>query len=128
MADIARYPLTRHLRGTPTLHVLNVRRGKVVHTGTAQSFFFRPLSAVLSEVPVEDRELAVLFHARTADFQDLAVQASVTFRVAEIIRVDGDRLCRVGRAQAKLAAAARMQKACMHGITITRQAMATVVV
>ena len=80
MADIARYPLTRHLRGTPTLHVLHVRRGKVVHTGTAQSFFFRPLSAVLSEVPVDDRELAVLFHARTADFQDLAVQASVTFR------------------------------------------------
>jgi len=47
------------------------------------SFFFRPLSAVLSEVPVDDRELPLLFHARTADFQDLSVQASVTFRVTD---------------------------------------------
>ncbi len=83
MADITRYPLTRHLRGTATLHVRHVRRGKIAHAGTGQSFFFRPLSAVLSEVPVDDRELAVLFHARTADFQDLTVQASVTFRVVD---------------------------------------------
>jgi regulator of protease activity HflC (stomatin/prohibitin superfamily) len=83
MADITRYPLIRHLRGTPTLHVRHLRRGKVAHAGTGQSFFYRPLAAVLSEVPVDDRELAVLFHARTADFQDLTVQASVTFRVVD---------------------------------------------
>jgi regulator of protease activity HflC (stomatin/prohibitin superfamily) len=83
MADINRYPMISHLRGTPTLHVRHVRRGAVVHAGTGQSFFFRPLSAVLSEVPVDDRELAVLFHARTADFQDLTVQASVTYRVVD---------------------------------------------
>jgi regulator of protease activity HflC (stomatin/prohibitin superfamily) len=83
MADITRYPMTSHLRGTPTQYVRHQRRGGVAHEGVGQSFFFRPLSAVLSEVPVDDRELAVLFHARTADFQDLAVQASVTFRVAD---------------------------------------------
>jgi regulator of protease activity HflC (stomatin/prohibitin superfamily) len=83
MADIARYPMTRHLRGTPTQYIRHLRRGKVAHDGTGQSFFFRPLGAVLSEVPVDDRELAVLFHARTADFQDLTVQASVTFRVVD---------------------------------------------
>ena len=83
MADVRSYPLARHLRGTPTLHVRHLRRGSVVHDGTGLSFFFRPLSAVLSEVPVDDRELALLFHARTADFQDLAVQASVTFRVTD---------------------------------------------
>jgi regulator of protease activity HflC (stomatin/prohibitin superfamily) len=54
-----------------------------VHEGTGLSFFFRPLTAVLSEVPVDDRELPLLFHARTADFQDLTVQASVTFRVTD---------------------------------------------
>lgn len=83
MADIRSYPLTRHLRGAPTAHVRHVRRGKLAHGGTGLSFFFRPLSAVLSEVPVDDRELPLLFHARTADFQDLAVQASVTFRVTD---------------------------------------------
>src|SRR5580704_4130413 len=83
MADITRYPMARHLRGAPTMHMRHLRRGKVAHAGTGQSFFFRPLSAVLSEVPVDDRELAVLFHARTADFQDLTVQASVTFRITD---------------------------------------------
>src|SRR5260221_6820803 len=83
MADIRTYPLARHLRGTATTRVRHVRRGKLVHDGTGLSFFFRPLSAVLSEVPVDDRELALLFHARTGDFQDLAVQASVTFRVTD---------------------------------------------
>jgi len=83
MADIKRYPLARHLRGNPTMHVRHLRRGKAVHEGTGLSFFFRPLSAVLSEVPVDDRELPLLFHSRTADFQDLAVQASVTFRVID---------------------------------------------
>jgi SPFH domain / Band 7 family len=83
MADIRTYSLARHLRGTATTHVRHVRRGKLVHDGTSLSFFYRPLSAVLSEVPVDDRELPLLFHARTADFQDLAVQASVTFRVTD---------------------------------------------
>ncbi len=83
MADIKRYPLVRHLRGNPTMHIRHLRRGKAVHEGTGLSFFFRPLSAVLSEVPVDDRELPLLFHSRTADFQDLAVQASVTFRVID---------------------------------------------
>lgn len=83
MADIRSYVLVRHLRGAPTLHVRHVRHGKLAHDGTGLSFFFRPLSAVLSEVPVDDRELPLVFHARTADFQDLAVQASVTFRVTD---------------------------------------------
>jgi regulator of protease activity HflC (stomatin/prohibitin superfamily) len=83
MADIKSYPLARHMRGAPTMHVRHLRRGKLAHEGTGLSFFFRPLSAVLSEVPVDDRELPLLFHARTADFQDLAVQASVTFRVTD---------------------------------------------
>ncbi|PPK96107.1 SPFH domain/Band 7 family protein [Kineococcus xinjiangensis] len=83
MADITRYPFLRHLRGTPTAHVEHTRRGRRVHSGVAQSFWFRPLTAVLSEVPVDDRELPLLFHARTADFQDVTVQATVTFRIVQ---------------------------------------------
>src|SRR3954467_4617341 len=83
MADITRYPFARHLRGTATTYVQHVRNGQVRHAGTGLSFWFRPLSAVLSEIPVADRELPLLFHARSADFQDLAVQATATFRIAD---------------------------------------------
>src|SRR6478672_6526425 len=83
MADIARYPLLRHLRGTTTTHVQHVRNGRTLHSGVAAAFWFRPLSAVLSEVPVDDRELPLLFHARTSDFADVTVQATVTYRISE---------------------------------------------
>ena len=83
MADITRYPFARHLRSTPTAHVVHHRRGRLAHSGTAAAFWFRPLVATLSEVPVDDRELPLLVHARTADFQDVTVQATVTFRVSD---------------------------------------------
>lgn len=83
MAEITRLPLTRHLRSSATTHVRHVRRGRVVHDGPGLSFWYSPLTAALSEVPVDDREQPVFFHARTADFQDVAVQASVTYRFTD---------------------------------------------
>ncbi len=81
MADITRLPIVRHLRGTPTGWVQHMRGGRVAHAGTGLSFWFMPLSAVLSEVPVDDRPVPLVFHGRTSDFQDVVVQASVTYRV-----------------------------------------------
>jgi regulator of protease activity HflC (stomatin/prohibitin superfamily) len=83
MADVTRRLFLRHLRGAPTAWVRHVVRGKVAHEGTGLSFWYRPLTAVLSEVPVDDRELPLLFHARTADFADVTVQATVTYRVSD---------------------------------------------
>ncbi|MFE6646093.1 SPFH domain-containing protein [Nocardioides sp. NPDC057772] len=89
MADIARYPFLRHLRGSTTTHVQHLHNGTVRHSGVGVSFWYRPLSAVLSEVPVDDRELPLLFHARTADFQDLTTQATVSFRIVDPAAVAG---------------------------------------
>lgn len=91
MADIQRYPFLRHLRGAAAVHVRHQRRGKLVREGAGLAFWFRPLTAVLSEVPIDDRELPLLFHARTSDFQDVTVQASVTYRVVDPARA-ADRL------------------------------------
>ncbi|AHI01049.1 SPFH domain-containing protein [Kutzneria viridogrisea] len=83
MADIKTRFGWRHLRGTPAACVRHVAQGKLVRQGTGLSFWFRPLSAVLSEIPVDDRELPLLFHARTADFQDLSVQLTLTYRFTD---------------------------------------------
>ncbi|MET7684004.1 SPFH domain-containing protein [Streptomyces sp. NPDC005423] len=81
MADITRRLGWRHLRGAPTAHIRHHRAGELAHDGTGLSFWFRALTATLSEVPVDDRELAMTFHARTSDFQDVSVQATVTYRI-----------------------------------------------
>src|SRR5256885_3707179 len=83
MADVTHRLFLRHLRGAPTAWVRHVVRGRAGHGGTGRSFWYRPLTAVLSEVPVDDRELPLLFHARTADFADVTVQATVTYRVSD---------------------------------------------
>lgn len=83
MADITRGLVFRQLRGTPTAHVLHYRRGRLRHDGTGLAFRFRAVTSVLSEVPVDDRELPLLFRARTRDFQDVTVQSSVTYRITD---------------------------------------------
>ena len=86
MAHIARRPFLSHYRGTGTGHVVHLRRGKVAHQGVGQAFWFRPLGTVLSEVPVDDRELPLVFRGWTADFQEAAVQGSVTYRFADPVK------------------------------------------
>ncbi|WP_406841351.1 SPFH domain-containing protein [Streptomyces sp. AHU1] len=83
MADITRRLGWRHLRGAPTAHIRHHKSGQLVHDGPGLSFWYRSLTAALSEVPVDDRELAMTFHARTSDFQDIAVQATVTYRISD---------------------------------------------
>ncbi len=95
MADITRNPLVpiaRHLRSESNMYVQHLHNGKVAHEGVGTAFWFRPRTAALSQVPLDDREQALLFHARTADFQDVTVQATVSYRIVEpalaVTRVD----------------------------------------
>lgn len=92
MADITRRPFIHHLRADATSYVRHARRGHTRHAGAGLAFWFRPGTAALSEVPLDDREQALLFHARTADFQDVTVQATVNYRVVDperaIARID----------------------------------------
>ncbi|MFN8074857.1 MAG: SPFH domain-containing protein [Kineosporiaceae bacterium] len=73
----------RHYRGTPTVYVVHRQGGEVRHRGVAASFWFRPLSAALSEAPTDDRELPALVHARTSDLADVSVQLTLTYRFAD---------------------------------------------
>lgn len=84
MADITTHPFLHHLRSAPNAHVRHLRKGNLAHEGIGTAFWFRPLTAAISEIPVDDREQQLLFHARTADFQDVTVQATVTYRIADV--------------------------------------------
>jgi hypothetical protein len=83
MAHITTYPFLRHLRAEPTMHVLRYRKGAVADEGPGLAFWFRPINTTAAEIPLDDRELPFLFHARSADFQELTVQGVITFRVVD---------------------------------------------
>lgn len=83
MADIRSYPFRRHLRSNPTSYIVHTKKGRVRHRGPGSAFFFRALNAAISEVPIAEAELSMLFGARTKDFQEVSVQATVTYRFAD---------------------------------------------
>lgn len=83
MATVTRYPFVRHLQGAATAYVALMRAGRVVKEGVGASVWFRPVGSVLSEVPVDDRELPLLVHGRTRDFFDVVVQGVIGYRVVD---------------------------------------------
>ncbi|MCC7542136.1 MAG: band 7 protein [Deltaproteobacteria bacterium] len=87
MAEITRLPFVRHLRVDASSHVLHYRRGRLRRSGRGLSFWFFPMSSSLVEVPVDDRELALVFHGRTSDFQDVSVQGVLSYRLMDPVRV-----------------------------------------
>jgi regulator of protease activity HflC (stomatin/prohibitin superfamily) len=83
MADITGFGLLRHLRAETSSHMLFFRGAKLQRSGRGLSFWFSPFAASLAEVPVDDREVAFAIHGRSADFQDVVVQGSLTYRVVD---------------------------------------------
>ena len=83
MADITHLFLRRHLRSGPTAWTRHSVGGRTRREGVGLSYAFRARTAVISEVPVEDRELSLVAHARTADRAEVSVPLGVTWRVVE---------------------------------------------
>jgi regulator of protease activity HflC (stomatin/prohibitin superfamily) len=81
MAEIRRFPVLRHARVNPTSHLLLARRGRVVRSGRGLSLWFRPLTDSIAEIPVDDRDLALMIRGRSADYQDVTVSGVLTYRV-----------------------------------------------
>jgi regulator of protease activity HflC (stomatin/prohibitin superfamily) len=80
MAEIKSYGFIRHLRADASSHVLLFKKARLVRSGRGASFWFFPMSASLAEVPVDDREMSLIFHGRSSDFQDVTVQGVITYR------------------------------------------------
>jgi regulator of protease activity HflC (stomatin/prohibitin superfamily) len=83
MAEIRSYGTLRHLRAEPSHHILRYRAGELVDSRSGTTFWFFPLSTALAEVPLDNREQPFLISGRTLDFQEAAVQGTLTFRVAD---------------------------------------------
>lgn len=89
MAQITRFGFLRHLRSDASAYVLHYRKGALRTAGRGVAFWFLPHAASLAEVPADDQEMPILFHGRSADFQDVAVQGVVTYRVEDPQRLAG---------------------------------------
>lgn len=83
MAQIKRYVVANQLRAEATQHIQYFRKGVLTKSGKGLSFWFDPNGASLNEVPMNDREMIFMIKGQSSDYQDLAVQGSVIWRVAD---------------------------------------------
>ncbi|WP_029064267.1 SPFH domain-containing protein [Labrenzia sp. DG1229] len=91
MAQIQRYPFLRHIRADASSQVQQFHKGRRVRSGKGLSFWFLPARTSLSEIPMDDRTLPFLLKGQSRDYQDLTVQGSIIWRVANA-EVLGDRI------------------------------------
>jgi regulator of protease activity HflC (stomatin/prohibitin superfamily) len=83
MVEIRRFGPLRHLRADAVSHVLRYDRGRVTTSRRGATFWFLPLSTSVAELPVDDRVQSFIFHGRSADFQDVVAQGSLTYRIVD---------------------------------------------
>jgi len=83
MAHIRNYGLAAQLRADASNHVIRYRKGRVRQSGRGLVFWFRPETASIAELPMDDREMAIFVKGRSRDFQSVAVQGTLTWRVAD---------------------------------------------
>ncbi len=83
MAQITGLGAFRHLRAEPNQFILHYGGGKLVRKGPGLAYWFLPLSASVAQVPVEDIETTFVLTERSADYQEITVQVTMSYRFAE---------------------------------------------
>lgn len=81
MAEIISLGYLHHLRSDASRYVIRYTSGQVRASGAGLSFWFQPLNTALVEIPIDNRELPFLFHARSRDYQDVTVQGVINLRI-----------------------------------------------
>ena len=91
MATIRNLGLIAQLRSETSRHVIRYRNGRVRQSGRGLVFWFRPETASISEVPVDDREMTLFVRGRSRDFQTVVVQGTVGWHVVVSVSRHVDR-------------------------------------
>lgn len=83
MAQISNFGFFARLRSDASHHVIRYRSGQPRQSGRGLVFWFRPDTASIAEIPMDDRETTIFVKGRSADFQAVNLQGAIGWRVAE---------------------------------------------
>jgi regulator of protease activity HflC (stomatin/prohibitin superfamily) len=83
MATIRNFGFVAQLRSEASSHVIRYRNGRVQQSGRGLVFWFRPETASIAEVPMDDREMTLFVKGRSQDFQTVSVQGTIGWHVVD---------------------------------------------
>ncbi|PZN92778.1 MAG: band 7 protein [Alphaproteobacteria bacterium] len=87
MAYIKNFGFLAQLRSDASNHVIRYRGGQVRASGRGLVFWFIPETSSIAELPMDDREMTLFVRGRSQDFQAVAVQGTLAWRVADPLRL-----------------------------------------
>lgn len=73
----------RFMKAGPTTYVLQFQNGRVRREGSGLSFFYYSPTSTIVTVPLASADVPFAFQESTADFQSVAIQGQLTYRVSE---------------------------------------------
>ena len=76
-------PGFRHCQGEAHTYLIVTKGGTTAYEGRGLGTWFWPIGTAISEVPVNDQSIAVMFKCRTKDFQEVSIAAQVWYTLFE---------------------------------------------
>ena len=79
--------LINYYKGEPNTYVLRHRNGQLVQHGVGINFYYLPLTTSISTVPLASQESQFIFNETTANFQEVSIQGSLTYRLSDPVEL-----------------------------------------
>lgn len=72
-----------YLKATQNQYILKYSKGKLKKHGRGLSFIYYKPTTTINLIPLESVEIPFIFNEITNDFQDLAIQGQITYKISE---------------------------------------------
>jgi hypothetical protein len=79
----------RYFKGEPNVHVIRYRRGQVTAQGSGLAFWYMRYNTSIALVPLVTQDAPFIFNEATTDFQVVAIQGTVTYRITAPLEAAG---------------------------------------
>lgn len=73
----------RYFKGEPSSYVLRYRNGRLAAHGAGLTFFYLPFNTTIATIPAASQDAPFIFRETTADFQEIAIQGQLSYRLAK---------------------------------------------
>ena len=70
-----------YFKGEPGTYILRYRNGRLVDHGPGLTFFYLPFNSTIAAIPAVSQDAPFIFHETTADFQEIAIQGQLSYRL-----------------------------------------------
>jgi len=75
--------MIQFFKGEPNLYAIRYRDGKVMQAGQGINFWYLPFNTNIAAVPTGNQDANFIFTEATANFQEVAIQGTLTFRFTD---------------------------------------------